>query len=155
MRDWMMALAASAALATAALLATAAASPASATSPLVANGDYPYWKLNTAQYDTTYEAIDAQARHYAYFRWDGDAYCRYPTGWQGPGAYHVGDRLKPGQGWDAAYPWQGPGVEADHDGAESPQAYQAEYAHAFGTGPFCEVHRARYHRHRVVLRRKD
>ncbi len=149
MRQWILALAASALLA-------APASPASATSPLIANGDYPYWKLNTAQFDTTYEAIDAQARRYASFRWDGDSYCRYPTGWQGPGAYHVGDRFKPGQGWDGSYPWQGPGVEADHDGDESMDAYRAEYAHAFGRGPFCAtVHHTRHHMHRVVLRRKD
>ena len=116
----------------------------------------PLLKLNTARFDTTYEAVDAQARRYAYFRWDGDAYCRYPTGWQGPGAYHVGDRFKPGQGWDGSYPWQGPGVDADHDGDESMEAYRAEYAHAFGTGPFCAtVHHDRRHIHRVVLRRKD
>ena len=43
-------------------LLAASVVPASATSPLLANGDYPYWKLNYARYDTTYGALDHHRR---------------------------------------------------------------------------------------------
>ena len=135
-------------------LLAAAAAPALATSPLLANGDYPYWKLNYARYDTTYAAIDDQARRYAEFRWDAALYCRYPTGWQGPGAYHLGDRFRTRQGWDAGYPWQGPGVPADHDGEEPMAFYRANYARIYKGKPMCGPVRRRI-RHEIVLRRKD
>lgn len=145
LRHWFSALAATTLL--------AAAAPASATSPLIGNGDYPYWKLNYAQYDTTYADIDRKARHNASFRWDAEVYCRYRTGWQGAGAYRVGDRFRTRNGWDGGYPWQGPGVAADHDGDESMAVYQAEYAREFGHEPVCGSVRRRI-RHEVVLRRK-
>ncbi len=144
------------ALAAATLLAGALlAAPASATSPLLANGDYPYWKLNYARYDTTYAAVDRQARRFAEFRWDDAIYCRYRTGWQGPGAYHLGTRFKRRFGWDGGYPWQGPGVPEDHDDEETMAFYAANYAREFGREPVCGP--VRHHRHRrgVVLRRMD
>ncbi len=129
-----------------------------AVSPAQAERDIPYYKLNYAKYDTTYEAIDAKARKLAFFYWDGAAYCRYRSGWNGPGAYHVGDRRRPGRGWDGGYPWQGPGTPADHDDEKSFPEYQAEYARDFGHNAVCGVH-VRHHRrivrHTVVLRRKD
>ncbi len=148
MRHWFSALAATTLL--------VAASPASATSPLLANGDYPYWKLNYAHYDTTYAEIDRKARRQASFRWDAAVYCRYRTGWQGAGAYRIGDRFRTRYGWDGGYPWQGPGVEADHDGEEPMAVYRAEYARAFGRAPVCgTVRHRRVIRREVVLRRKD
>jgi hypothetical protein len=150
LRRWILALAASA------LLAVPAVSPARATSPLIANGDYPYWKLNYLRYDTTYAALDVQARRFASFRWDNALYCRYRTGWEGPGAYHLGDRLRTRQGWDGGYPWQGPGVAADHDDDESMAFYRANYRREFGREPVCGRVRRHLRRHReVVLRRKD
>ncbi|RYB07771.1 hypothetical protein D3272_01180 [Lichenibacterium ramalinae] len=141
-----------------ALVATtllAAASPASATSPLIANGDYPYWKLNYAHYDTTYADIERKAHHLATFRWDAEVYCRYRTGWQGPGAYRIGDRFRTRAGWDGGYPWQGPGVPADHDGDEAMNVYRADYAREFGREPVCApVRHYRHIRREVVLRRK-
>ena len=144
LRHWFSALAATTLL--------AAVSPASATSPLIGNGDYPYWKLDYAQYDTTYAAIDRKARQHASFRWDAEVYCRYRTGWQGAGAYRVGDRFRTRYGWDGGYPWQGPGVAADHDGDESMAVYQADYVRDFGHEPVCAP--VRHRRHEVVLRRK-
>ena len=132
------------------------ATPASATSPLIANGDYPYWKLHVARYDTTYAALDAHARRFASFRWDAALYCRYRTGWQGAGAYHVGDRFRTRFGWDGGYPWQGPGVPADHDDDEPMAFYRANYAQVYGREPVCgPVRHHRHRRHEVVLRRKD
>ena len=136
--------------------ASVIATPASAISPLLANGDYPYWKLNYARYDTTYAAIDRKARRFAEFRWDAALYCRYRSGWEGAGAYHLGDRFKTRFGWDGGYPWQGPGVPADHDDDESMAFYRANYAREFGHAPVCG--RVRHHRRvrrEVVLRRKD
>ncbi len=145
MRRWIPALAASALL--------FGIAPALATSPLIANGDYPYWKLNYRNYDTTYAALDVEARRFAAFRWDNGTYCRYRTGWQGPGAYLMGDRFRTRHGWNGGYTWQGPGVEADHDGEESMAFYRANYAREFGREPVCGP--VRRHRHReVVLRRK-
>lgn len=141
-------------LAACALLA-ASAVPASATSPLLANGDYPYWKLDYTRYDTTYAAIDHQARRYPEFKWDSTTYCRYRTGWQGPGAYKVGDRYRTRFGWDGGYPWQGPGVAADHDGDESLAAARVAYRQDFAREPVCgPVRHHRRVRHEVVLRRK-
>lgn len=129
-----------------------------AVSPAHAERDFPYYKLNYAQFDTTYEAVDAKARKFAFFYWDGRPYCRYRTGWNGPGAYHVGDRRRTGRGWDGGYPWQGPGTPADHDDEKPFAEYQAEYAREFRHAAVCGVH-VRHHRrivHRtVVLRRKD
>ena len=71
--------------------------------------DVPYYKLDYRKLDDTYEARDARALRYAFFYWDGKPYCRYRSGWNGPGAYEVGTRLRPGHGWDGGYPWQGPG----------------------------------------------
>ena len=148
LRHWFPALAASTLL--------AALTPASATSPLLANGDYPYWKLNYAQYDTSYAAVDRKAEHFASFIWDATTYCRYRSGWQGPGVYQVGDRFRTRFGWDGGYPWQGPGVEADHDGDETMAEYRAEYGRRFGREPVCGPVRHRRHiRREVVLRRKD
>lgn len=142
------------------LLALAASSGMAcfALSAAHAEADIPYYKLNYANYDTTFEAIDAKARKYAFFYWDGAAYCRYRSGWNGPGAYHVGDRRRPGQGWDGGYPWQGPGTPADHDDEPSFAAYQADYAQEFDHTAVCGVHvrqHRRVHRRAVVLRRKD
>lgn len=117
--------------------------------------DIPYYKLNYADYDYTYAWEEKQARHYANFYWDGKLYCRYPTGWNGPGAYHVGDRFRRGQGWDGGYPWQGPGTPADHDDARSFDDYKATYAREFGRGPFCRPHHRVRRHHPIVLRRKD
>ena len=128
---------------------------ASATSPLIANGDYPYWKLDYARYDTTYAAVDRQARRFASFRWDAAIYCRYRSGWEGPGSYHVGDRFRTRFGWDGGYPWQGPGVPADHDDEDSMAVYRANYARAFGREPVCGPVRHRRRHPEVVLRRKD
>ena len=148
LRHWFPALAA--------ITLLAGAEPASATSPLIANGDYPYWKLNVARYDTTYAALDRTARHFASFRWDATVYCRYRTGWQGAGAYRVGDRFKSGFGWDGGYPWQGAGAPADHDGEESMAFYRANDAREFGREPVCgPVRHHRRIRRDVVLRRKD
>ncbi len=156
LRHWFRALAASTLLLAAApsgLVLTA--SPAGATSPLLANGDYPYWKLNYSAYDTTYAAIDRKARRFASFRWDATVYCRYRTGWQGAGAYKVGDRFKTRFGWDGGYPWQGPGTPEDHDGEESMAFYRANYQREFGHEPVCgPVRHHRRIRHEVVLRRK-
>lgn len=147
LRHWFPALAAT--------LLLAATAPASATSPLIANGDYPYWKLDYARYDTTYAAVDAKAHRFASFRWDAEVYCRYRTGWQGPGAYRLGDRFRTRYGWDGGYPWQGPGMPADHDGDETMAAYQADYVRAFGREPVCEpVRHHRRIRREIVLRRK-
>lgn len=129
-----------------------------AVSPAMAEHDIPYYKLNYAKYDTTYEAIDAKARKLAFFYWGGAAYCRYRSGWNGPGAYHVGDRRRPGLGWDGGYPWQGPGTPADHDDDKPFAEYQAEYARDFGHNAVCGVlvrHHRRVVRRTVVLRRKD
>ena len=146
------------------LLALAAAGAAClAFSVARAEADIPYYKLNYAKYDTTYETIDAKARRFAFFYWDGAAYCRYRSGWNGPGAYHVGDRRRPGQGWDGGYPWQGPGTPADHDDEKPFAEYQADYSREFGRAAVCGIH-VRHHRrvvrhnirrHKVVLRRKD
>ncbi len=114
----------------------------------------PYYKLNTAKYDYTYQWEEAHARHFASFYWDGKAYCRYRTGWNGPGAYEAGTRRRPGHGWDGGYPWQGPGTPADHDDDQSFAEYQASYAQEFRAGPFCGTPRRHHHR-MVVLRRKD
>lgn len=130
------------------------ATPASATSPSIGNGDYPYWKLDYARYDTTYAAIDAKAHRLASFRWDDSVYCRYRTGWRGPGAYRLGDRFKRRFGWDGGYPWQGPGVAQDHDDDEPMAFHRANYRREFGREPVCGP--VRRHRHRgIVLRRKD
>lgn len=139
------------------LLALAiAAGVVSASPPVRAESDFPYYKLNYANYDTTYEAVDAKARRYAFFYWDGQPYCRYRTGWNGPGAYHVGTRLKRGYGWDGGYPWQGPGVPADHEDDEAYAQAKTDYAREFRRSAVCGVvHRHRRVRHRVVLRRKD
>ena len=148
LRHWFRALAASTLL--------LAASPAVATSPLLANGDYPYWNLDYAKLDTTYEAIDRKARKNAAFRWDASLYCRYRTGWQGAGAYRLGDRFKTRYGWDGGYPWQGPGRPEDHDGDEPMAVYRADYQRGYGHAPVCGA--VRHHRHirrEVVLRRKD
>ena len=153
LRHWFSALGSSA-LAACTLLAAAAA-PASATSPLLANGDYPYWKLNYARYDTTYAAIDHRARRFAEFKWDATTYCRYRSGWEGPGAYKVGDRDRRRFGWDAGYPWQGPGVEADHDDAGALAEARVQYRRDFGREPVCGSVRRRHIRREVVLRRKD
>ena len=148
LRHWFSALAA--------LTLLAGTAPASATSPLIANGDYPYWKLNYAAYDTTYADIDRKARHLASFRWDASVYCRYRTGWQGAGAYRIGDRFKTRFGWNGGYPWQGPGVPADHDDDGDMGVYRADYARAFGREPVCgPVRHHRRIRREVVLRRKD
>ncbi|MGI3901300.1 MAG: hypothetical protein ACRYGP_00550 [Janthinobacterium lividum] len=148
MRHWFRALAASTLL--------LAASPAVATSPLLANGDSPYWNLNYAKLDTTYEAIDRKARKNAAFRWDASLYCRYRTGWQGAGAYRLGDRFKTRYGWDGGYPWQGPGRAEDHDGDEPMADYRAEYQRGYGHAPVCgAVRHYRHIRREVVLRRKD
>ncbi len=120
--------------------------------------DIPYYKLNYRLLDDTYEERDAKARRYASFRWDSVSYCRYPSGWNGPGAYHFGDRHRDGYGWDGGYPWQGPGVEADHEDAEAFAEAKAEYAIAFRHAGECAPHDRHYRRHRyrpVVLRRKD
>lgn len=152
LRHWFSALGSSA-LAACALLAASAA-PASATSPLLANGDYPYWKLNYARYDTTYAALDRQARRFPSFKWDATTYCRYRSGWQGPGAYKIGDRYHRRFGWDAGYPWQGPGVEADHEDAEALADARVQYRRDFGREPVCgPVRHRRVHRV-IVLRRK-
>ena len=135
-------------------LLAASAAPASATSPLLANGGYPYWKLNYARYDTTYAAIDRQARRFPEFQWDATAYCRYRSGWEGPGAYKIGDRFRRRFGWDAGYPWQGPGVEADHDDAEALAEARVQYRREFGREPVCGIRHRRV-RHEIVLRRKD
>lgn len=148
LRHWFPALAAS-------TLLLAAASPASATSPLLANGDSPYWKLNYAHYDTTYAAIDVKARRFASFRWDATVYCRYRTGWQGAGAYKIGDRFKTRFGWDGGYPWQGPGVPEDHDDDDTMAFYRANYLREFGREPVCGPVRHRRHHRAIVLRRKD
>ena len=135
--------------AAAAWMAVSAASPARAV-------DYPYYRLNYAAYDTTYEAVDAQARRLAYFYWDGKAHCRYRTGWNGPGAYEVGTRDRPGYGWEGGYDWQGPGTPADHGNGEDFAAIQADYHREFGNAAVCEPPRVRYRlHHSVVLRRKD
>ena len=148
LRHWFLGLAASTLLA-------ASAAPACATSPLIANGDYPYWKLNYARLDTTYGAIDRRARRHAEFKWDATTYCRYRSGWQGPGAYKIGDRYRRRFGWDAGYSWQGPGVPEDHDGEETMAAYLADYRRDFGREPVCgPVRHHRRIRHEVVLRRK-
>lgn len=123
-----------------------------------AEADIPYYKLNYARYDTTYEAIDAKARKLAFFYWDGAAYCRYRSGWNGPGAYRVGDRRRVGKGWDGGYPWQGPGTPADHDEDKPFAEYQAEYVREFRHAAVCGVHVRRHRRvvrRTVVLRRKD
>ena len=123
-----------------------------------AEADIPYYKLNYHRFDDTYESEDLQARRFAYFRWDGEAYCRYLSGWNGPGAYWVGDRRRPGLGWDGGYPWQGPGTPADHDDDKTFAEYQADYIRDFRHAGECAPPRVR-HRHRVhhpvVLRRKD
>ena len=118
--------------------------------------DSPYYRLNYANYDTTYEAVDAKARTLPSFYWDGKRYCRYRTAWNGPGAYEIGTRDRPGLGWDGGYPWQGPGTPEDHDDAADYAESQAAYAAVFGREPVCEPH-VHYRRHRsaVVLRRKD
>lgn len=128
-------------------LAGLAASPALA-------ADRPYYRLNYAALDTTYEAVDAQARHYASFYWDGKLYCRYRTGWNGPGAYLIGTRDRPGQGWNGGYPWQGPGTPADHEDDEAFAEAQANYAREFGHSPVCEPRLVHRRAHSVVLRRK-
>ncbi len=137
-------------------LLAASVVPASATSPLLANGDYPYWKLNYARYDTTYGALDRQARRFPEFKWDSTTYCRYRSGWEGPGAYKVGDRYRRRFGWDAGYSWQGPGVAADHEDEGALAEARADYRHDFGREPVCgAVRHHRRVRREVVLRRKD
>ena len=148
LRHWFLALAASTLLA-------ASAAPAFATSPLLANGDYPYWKLDYARYDTTYGALDRQARRYPEFKWDATTYCRYRSGWEGPGAYKIGDRTRRRFGWDAGYEWQGPGVVADHEDEGALAEARMAYHRDFGREPVCGgVRHRRRIRHEAVLRRK-
>lgn len=140
------------------ILAWAVLTGCYAVAPSVARAaaDIPYYKLDYRRYDDSYPAEDAKARRFAEFRWDGQRYCRYPSGWIGPGAYRVGDRYRRGYGWDAGYPWQGPGTEADHGDAQDFADYAASYAREFRRGPFCATYRhRRYRGHPVVLRRKD
>ncbi len=136
-------------LAMAAALAVTLAAPAAR-----ANPDIPYYKLNYADYDYTYQWEVDKARRYPFFYWDGQAYCRYRSGWQGAGAYHVGTRYKRGFGWDGGYPWQGPGTAADHDDDKSFADYRADYAQKFEHAGVCGPRR-HHRRHGVVLRRKD
>ena len=149
LRHWFLGLAATTLLA-------ASAVPASATSPLIANGDYPYWKLDYGRYDTSYAALDRRARRFPEFKWDATTYCRYRAGWEGPGAYKVGDRTHRHFGWDGGYPWQGPGVVADHEDAEALADARVAYRRGFGHAAVCGPvrHHRRIHRE-VVLRRKD
>ncbi len=120
-----------------------------------AQGDAPYYKLNYARFDTTYESVDAQARHYVAFTWDGKSYCRYRAGWNGPGVYAAGMATRRGYGWEGGYPWQGPGTPADHDDDEDFAASQAEYAADFRSAGACGPRLRRHRHHRVVLHRKD
>ncbi len=120
-----------------------------------AASDIPYYTLNYAKYDYTYGWEERQARRFASFYWDAQRYCRYRTGWNGPGAYHVGTRSRRGQGWDGGYPWQGPGTPADHDDEQNFAESQVAYAREFGRGPFCGARRYHRRHHAVVLRRKD
>jgi hypothetical protein len=131
----------------AAWLGGAAAAPAMA-------ADYPYYRLNYATLDTTYEALDAQARRHVEFYWDGKLYCRYRVGWNGPGAYLVGTQNRPGFGWNGGYPWQGPGTPADHEDDQAFAEAQADYAREFGRSPTCDERPLRRRAHPVVLRRK-
>lgn len=119
--------------------------------------DIPYYKLDYRQLDETYEKSEANARHFVYFYWDGKPYCRYRSGWNGPGAYEVGTRLRRGHGWVGGYPWQGPGQPADHEDAEAYAEALADYPREFPGTCAPRHHVRRYvHRHRTpVLRRKD
>ena len=118
--------------------------------------DAPYYRFYYPALDTTYERIDAQARRYASFYWDGKYYCRYRSGWNGPGAYEAGTRRRPQHGWDGGYPWQGPGTPADHEDAEDFAAARVAYAREFGHEPVCGPYRHHRRPYRgVVLRRMD
>lgn len=138
----------------------AAAALAAALAPAFAwaAADIPYYKLNYAKYDYTYQWEVERAKRYASFYWDGTLYCRYRSGWQGPGAYHVGTRWKTRFGWDGGYPWQGPGAPADRDEDDerSPAQIRADYNRDFRRAGECgpRRHHRRVH-HQVVLRRKD
>jgi hypothetical protein len=95
---------------------------------------------------------------FASFYWDGKAYCRYRSGWNGPGAYEAGKSLRRGTGWDGGYPWQGPGTPADHEDAQAFAEYKADYAHDFRNADTCGrriSHHYRRHHRMTVLRRMD
>ena len=42
-----------------------------------------------------------------YHSYDGDNYCWYDDGWQGPGWYWCGDEWLDGFGWGGGYGWNG------------------------------------------------
>lgn len=129
--------------------------PAVALEPTV---DYPYWKLNYHRFDYTYASEQAKARRFAGFYWDAKFYCRYRSGWNGPGAYEIGTRYRRGRGWDGGYPWQGPGQPADHEDDEAYAEARALYGRTLYHAPVCgtrHVHIRIRTRHEVVLKRKD
>ena len=138
-------------------LTTVAGMACGAASAAHAATDIPYYKLNYNRYDYTYESEQVKARRFAFFRWDDNAYCRYPSGWNGPGAYRIGTRWKRRFGWDGGYPWQGPGTAADHDDDQAFANSSADYVRDFRRAGECGSRVHRHHRrHRsATLRRKD
>lgn len=121
-----------------------------------AAADIPYYKLDYNRYDYTYESEEVRARRFAFFRWDDNAYCRYRSGWNGPGAYRIGTRWKRRFGWDGGYPWQGPGTPADHEDDQAFASAGTEYVRDFRGAGECGTRVHRHHRHHsVTLHRKD
>ena len=65
-------------------LAAASGMAWAALSTARAEADIPYYKLNYAKYDTTYEAIDAKARKLAFFYWGQRGLLPLPVGMERP-----------------------------------------------------------------------